>query len=86
MKPAQVGAMVGALLGLFAILLYKVTVVSSVLVAALLWPARIFMTAFSGFGTFGHMMLDTLAIFGNLLVYAAVGYGIGWLIPTRSKQ
>ncbi len=86
MKPAQVGAMIGGFVGLMTILLYKVTVVSSPVITAILWPARFFMTAFNSVGPFGHMMLDTLAFFVNILIYAAVGYGIGWFIPSRSEQ
>lgn len=86
MKPAQVGAMIGGLVGLMTILLYKVVVIASPVITAILWPARIFMTALNGYGVFGHMMLDTLALVVNVLIYAAVGYGIGWLVPSRSKQ
>ncbi len=86
MKPAQVGALIGGFVGLLTIVLYKIMVVSSTVVTAVLWPARLFTTAFNGFSPFGHMMLDTLAFFFNMLIYAAVGYGIGWCIPSKNKQ
>lgn len=86
MKPAAVGAMAGGFLGLATILVYKLVVVISPVLIAILWPAHFFITAFNGFGPFGHMMLDSMAIIGNVLIYAAVGYGIGWLIPQRSAQ
>ncbi len=79
MKPSVIGGLIGAFIGMMFILATKIFVVMSTPVLGLLWPTRFFMTAFTGFGPFGHMMLDTVAIFASILLYAIVGYVVGWL-------
>ena len=85
MKPAVLGGLLGALAGFFAVLAVNMFTFFSPTVSALLFPGRIFIKYSNGMGMFGHMVFDTFAYFGNLLLYAAVGYGIGSLFSNRTS-
>lgn len=85
MKPTVVGALAGALAGFVAVLALRLYPFSSGLISALLFPGQIFVKYSNGMGMFGHMLFNTFAYFANLFVYAAVGYGIGWLFQSKQK-
>ncbi len=80
MKRSIVGALIGAALGFVSVLALNLFVARLGFMSAVLFPGRIFITASNGMGMFGHMVFDTLAYFSNVVLYAGVGYGIGWMI------
>ena len=82
MTPATMCGLLGAFLGFLAFLAPKILHVNSSLLVAILFPTK-FLATSSGLGPFGHMIFDTGAYLGNVLLYAAVGYGIGWLFTSK---
>ena len=85
MKPSTIGALVGALTGFVAVLALRLYPFSSALLSALLFPGQLFVKYSNGMGMFGHMIFNTFAYFFNLLLYAVVGYGIGWLFEQKHQ-
>ncbi len=85
MKPSTLGALIGALAGFVAVLMLNLLTFFSPLVIALLFPGRIFLKYSNGMNPFGHMIFDTLAYFTNIVLYAAVGFGLGKLLFPRDQ-
>lgn len=83
MKPSVLGALLGALAGFCSVLALNVFTISSRLLSAILFPGRIFIKASNGMGPFGHMVFDTFAYLSNIVLYAAVGFAIGWLFTRK---
>ena len=85
MKPSTLGALLGALAGFVTVLMVNLMTFFSPLVIALLFPGRIFLKLSNGAGPFGQMLLDTMAYFSNILLYAAVGFVLGRLLESKNK-
>ena len=86
MKPSTLGALLGALAGFAAVLIFNLFTFASPLLIAVLFPGRVFIKVSNGMGPFGHMIFDTFAYFSNLLLYALVGFAIGWLLTPKHKR
>lgn len=86
MSPAIRGGLIGAFAGFVALLAVGVFQLQSRPLVEALWPTRFLITASNGFGPTGEMIFRTLAFLTNVLLFAAVGYAIGWMVsPRRTK-
>lgn len=83
MTPAGIGALSGALFGFCGLTADKVLPIFSVPLETLLFPGHFLLAHANGFSPFGHMMIDTLAYLGSVLLYGAVGFAIGGLFTSR---
>lgn len=87
MKPSSLGAFIGGLAAFAALLMWKVFVVTNPFVRAVLFPGYLFIKYSQGMGPFSQMVFDTVAYLLDLVIYAAIGYGIGrWLSGAPSAD
>ena len=83
MTPAAVGGLLGAAFAFCGFVAINVLPIYSGVLRAILFPARVLISSANGHGTFGHMMIDTFAYLGSVLLYGAIGFGIGSIFTSR---
>lgn len=85
MTRALTGGLLGAFLGFCGFAADKVLPVFSVPLATVLFPGHFLIAHANGFGPFGHMMVDSVAYLGSVLLYGAVGFGVGSIFDSKGN-
>ncbi len=83
MTPAASGGLLGAAFAFCGFIAIKVLPIYSGVLRAILFPGHMLIANANGFGTFGHMAIDTLAYLGSVLLYGVIGFGIGSIFTSR---
>ena len=83
MTPAAIGGLLGATFAFCGFVAVKVLLIYSGVLRAILFPGNMLIASTNGHGTFGHMMIDTVAYLGSVLLYGVVGFGIGSIFTSR---